>query len=637
MPDQQVQVQTHDAGTQTNGIDHRTTTVSQPDLMLDSQGEDDQAHVAFPEDNRSPRLESLALTLFLSSQHNDLDLEQLTVDQGQQDVFLGDHASTLEEIHQENIRLRSQRDDLLGQRAALENDLTTSFIEKMDLVNQLSNAEKTIEKGRAYYETLKDEWKRDHGKLQDMTRLFEANTENERYIEMLRQQELLEEKNTWLLGQLQMKTEDNRFFACQREAVVQASSYDRVCAMSSEIQLLRQWLSTVQAQLADSDKAKNSLEEELQQERLKHRATRNAFELKAKMASSTSNVQQSANAGGSGPQKPSKFTSTFPTAFQAPLPKARTPPPFSSEQKSESIFGADPFFDPCAASSNIPQHYGTRSKSKFSFGDSAVPESTSSPTKTTTGAKPPTDFNFTFGGPSAYDNTTGLSLPKDWTCAAKTAVASPFSADPKQTTSASSPNNSKMPLTEAETQQPSNESDHGKDGEENEHLAPKTTAENQFPHNNFAKSANLYINLKTKKGARKPLASDFFDEDPVKAEVETNSIDTLVAEKVSEESVPIISAGADVSQQVHISSGTENSATAKGSVQAGGDNETKGCKRDTIPLSPTPTTEPSPPSSKSLSKQPKNKAKTTRRTFLRKVAKERKRAAIGEADWSETS
>ena len=240
LSDQQVHVETHDIGTQTNGTDRRRPLESEPDLRLGRRGEGNEANAILPEDNHGSQVDSLALTLFRPSQHNDLEL-----DQGPQDVLLGDHTNVLEEINQENIRLRLQRDDLLGHCTVLESDLSTSFMEKRDLANRLSSAERTIEKGREYYERSEAEWKQDHAKLQDMTRLFEANTGNERYVEMLRQQNLLEEENTWLFGQLQMKTEDNRFFACQREAVVRASSYDRVCAMTSEIEMLRQRLSTV--------------------------------------------------------------------------------------------------------------------------------------------------------------------------------------------------------------------------------------------------------------------------------------------------------------------------------------------------------------------------------------------------------
>ena len=592
----------------------RTTTESEPHFRLSRQGEDNGAYVALPEDNHSFLADSLALTLYRPSQHNNLGLEQLTTEQGPQDVFPEYHLNVLEEMKEENIRLRLQRDDLLTQRIALENDLSTSFMHKFDLESQLSSANRTIDKGRAYYETLEDEWKRDHAKLQDMIRIFEANTENERHVEILRQQNLLEEENSWLFGQLQMKTEDNRLFACQREAVVQASSYDRACAMTSEIEMLRQQLSTVQAQLADSHKAKQRLAEELHQERLKHQATRNAFDLKTKTGSSPYNVQQTAYPGGSAPQKPSKFTSAYPTAFQTPLPKAEIPPPFSTEQKSESIFGADPLFDPYPASSNITQQYGTRSKSKFSFGDNTVPKSASTATGTTNGATSRTDFNFTFKGTTdhhsslgADGDTTELGLPKDLTCPANIAVGS-----------------SVTPLVEAENPQSLDKHDHGKDGENKGHVqAPKL--------------ANRYINLKTRKGARKPLASDFFDEEPVEAEVKTNSKDAAAIEKTIKESAPIVSAGADVSQKVHIGGYADHSATAESSVQAGEGNEIKEAEQGKIPLSPPATLSSSPVATKGAPKQSKNKGKTSKRAFLRKVAKERKRAAIGEANWSETS
>ncbi len=38
--------------------------------------------------------------------------------------------------------------------AALENDLSTSFIEKLDLEKRLSSAERMIEKGKAYHKRL---------------------------------------------------------------------------------------------------------------------------------------------------------------------------------------------------------------------------------------------------------------------------------------------------------------------------------------------------------------------------------------------------------------------------------------------------------------------------------------------------
>ena len=306
------------------------------------------------------------------------------------------------------------------------------------------------------------------------------------------------------------------------------------------------------------------------------------------------------------PQKPSKFTSTFPTAFQAPLPKAGAPPELSSEQKSESIFGADPFFEPRPASSNIP----TRSKSKISFGDNTVPESTSSATGITSGATSRTDFNFTFGGtsdhhssPSGYGDITGLDLPKDSTSPANIFLASTFfSAE----------------VTD-------NVDRLGGSG-------PKMTVENKAPYN-FAKSADLYVNPKAKKGAKKPLASDFFDDDPVEAEVETNTMNALAAEKIREERAPIASAGTDAAEEAHIGGSADHSATAEGSVQAGEGNATKEAEQGNSLLLPPATLSSSPPATKGAPKQPKNKSKTSHRAFLRKVAKERKRAAIGEADW----
>ena len=568
LPVQQVHVETHYVGTRTNGTNRQTTTESDPDLRFDSEGEINEAYVALSEDNHSSQVDSLALTIYRPSQHNEVDLQQPTTDEGLQDVLSGYQPNVLQEINEENIRLRLQRDDLLTQRIALENDLSTSFMDKFDLESRLSSANRTIDKGRAYYKTLEDEWKRDHAKLQDMTRLFEANTENERCVEMLGQQKLLEEENAWLFGQLQMKAEDNRLFVRQREAVVQASEYDRACAMTSEIRTLRQRLSTVQAQLADSDKAKKRLAGELQQERLKHRATIDAFELKTKMGSTPYNVQQTAYTGVSAPHKPSKFTSTYPTAFQAPVPKAGTPPQFSLERKSESIFGADPFLERCPTTTNIPQQYGARSKSKFSFGDNTVPESASTATETTNGATSRIDFNFTFGGTidhhgslSAQGMTTESDLPRDSTYPNNIAIGSAFSSNPEQTTSAGG-SDSASKLSAKVTDNVNLL----------EGLETEMTAENKSPYN-LTKSADLNANKKTQNARRKPVASDFFDEDPVKPEVKTNTMDVLAAEQNSEERVPIFSAGHDVAQQTHIGGQPNYSAIAQGSIQTSKDNK----------------------------------------------------------------
>ena len=696
---QQVHIGTCDAGTQTNGIDHRRPLESDPDLGLSGPGGYHEPNVTRFGDNHGSQADSFALTLFRPSQHDDPQIEQLTVDQGLQEVLLGEHTHLIEEINQENILLRSQRDDLLYQCAGLESDLSTSFVEKMDLEEELKSAEKTIEKGRALYERSEAERKETHSKLENMTRLFEANTENEKIVEMLEQQKLLDEENTWILGQLQMKTEDNRYFAVQREAVVRATEYDRVCAMTAEIENLRQRLSTFQAQLAESDTAKLRLSAELQQERINHRATRKAIESKYKMGSSPSHLQQTAYAGGSAPQKPSKFTPTYTIASEAPLPKAGTSPPSYSEQNSEYMFGAVgdtpkeygtrskskfSFGDNTVPKStqskskfsfgddNVPE--STRSKSKFSFGDNTVPESTSSATGTTTGAAPRTDFNFTFGGttdhhrsPSGYGNTTGPELPNDSTSPANIFLASGFSADAEQTASPPSPGNPKLPLFKAECPQYFEEFNHGSRAQvEKLHdpyfaaggsyinsnpsvevtdnvglfggLGLKMPTENCDPHN-FAKPANVHINQQATKGAKKPLASDFFDdEEPVEAEVEPNSKDALTTEQNSEEKVTIVSAESGVTQQTHIENRTSHNATAQGNIQTSIDTTTTESPQATPPLSPSSNPEiPSPPSKVNPAKEPKNKGKTSKRALLRKAAKERKKAPIGEADWSGSS
>lgn len=616
--DKKVYVETHDVGTQTNGMTCQTTTEPDPDLGLGSQEGILGAFVALPEDNHSFPVDSLALTHYRGSQHSDPDLEQLTVDQGQQDVLPRDHTNVPEEINQENIRLKLQRDDLLAQRIALENDLSTSFMDKFDLESRLSSANRTIDKGKAAYKSLEDEWKQDHTKLQTITRLFEAKSENEKHVEMLGQQKLLEDENAWLFDQLQMKTEDNRFFACQREAVVQSTSHELTCAMTSQIEMLRQRLSTVQAQLTDSVKAKNRLADELQQERLKHQATRNAFELETKMGPSPYNVQQTTYAGGSAPHKPSKFSSTFPTVSQASLPQAGATPQFSAEEKS--IFGADPFLEPCSASSNITQQYGARSKSKFSFGVNTVSESAFTAPKTTTGPTPRTDFNFTFGGPTNHHNslsapgiTTESDLPKDSTRPFNKAVGSAIFGDPEQTTTTNgSYIASKLPAKATGSV------------DQLDGLGPRMTTDNKIPYN-FGKSADVHVNKKTRKTRRKPAASDFFDEDPVETEVETNTMDVVAAETISEESAPTAFAGVDVPQQPHTTGDAHHKTTAEGTVQTSKKPKTMESEQGTPPLPPT-------------AKQPlKNKAKTSKRAHSRKVAKERKRAAIGEADWSETS
>ena len=766
---QQVHIGTCDAGTQTNGIDHRRPLESDPDLGLSGPGVYHEPNVTLFGDNHGSQADSLALTLFRPSQHDDPQIEQLTVDQGLQEVLLGEHTHLIEEINQENILLRSQRDDLLYQCAGLESDLSTSFVEKMDLEEELKSAEKTIEKGRALYERSEAEWKETHSKLENMTRLFEANTENEKFVEMLEQQKLLDEENTWILGQLQMKTEDNRYFAVQREAVVRATEYDRVCAMTAEIENLRQRLSTFQAQLAESDTAKLRLSAELQQERINHRATRKAIESKYKMGSSPSHLQQTAYAGGSVPQKPSKFTPTYTIASQAPLPKAGTSSPSYSEQNSEYIFGAV---------GDTPKEYGTRSKSKFSFGDNTVPESprskpkfsfgeniipestrskskfsfedntipesTLSATGATTGAAPRKDFNFTFGGTadhhsslSGYGNTTGSELPNDSTSSANIFAATTFSADSQQTASPPSPGNPNVPLFKAEPPRYFDEYHHGSrahvehshdqyfpsgalytnnnspanifltsafstDGEQtasppspgspnvflfqaespqyfdefyNGNQAHKehshdqyssagatytnsklftdatdkvdlfggwgldVTAENKAPYN-FAQSADVYNNQNAKKGAKKPLASDFFDEDPVEAEVEANTMVAPATETTTGVKVPTSSAEADPSPNSHIEDSTNHNAGAGDTVQAGESNEVKeaGEGNNLPPPTSTPSTPPSASKEKANpSKQPKSKGKTSNRALLRKAAKERKKAPMGEADWSGSS
>ena len=677
LPDQLVFGETHDVGTQTNWMAHVTATESELRPRLDRQGENNEAYVAPPENNHNHQMDCLALTLFKPGQHNDLDLEHLTIDQGRQDTLPENHTNVLQEINEENIRLRLQCDDLLSQRAALENDLSTSFIEKLDLEKRLSSAKRTIEKGRAYCKRIDAEWKRDSAKLQDMTRLFEANTENARYVEMLRQQNVLEEANIWLFGELQMRVEDNRFFACQRQAALQASSYHRACALNSEIQHLRQWLSTVQAQLADTGKARTRVEEELQRERLKHQEVRDAFyqkpsEPKLKMSSCSYNAQQTACLGGSTPLKPSKFTPTYPTGFQTRLPKAGAPPQFSSERKSESNLGLDTFFEPYTASSSNPQQHSSRLKSKFTFGDDTVSQSASHATGAATGAAPRTDFNFTFRGTMDHHSsvgsdrdTTESDLPKNSTSPngerpVKLAVASPFSAGPNQSISAPNVGDCKMPLVEAENPQFLDDCDHGEDENPEKYmqnpclasggsylaselpaevgdnvtllggLQPKTTAENIVPCDS-TKVADLYANRKAQNGAQKPLASDFFHLDSVKAEVGMNSMNALAAGKTSDDRFPIVFAGADVAQQTCIRGGAAPSTTVEGSVQAGVDSEFRKAERGNNPLSPLPILESPLPAFKEFPKPPKNKGRTPRRAFLRKLAKARKRAETGGA------
>ena len=620
--DKKVYVETHDVETQTNGMTCQTTTEPDSDLGLGSQEGILEATVAFPKDNHSFPVDSLALTPYRASQHNDPHLEQLTVDQRQQDVLLEDHTDVLEEINQENIRLKLQRDDLLAQRIALENDLSASFMDKFELESQLSSAKRTIDKGRARYKAVEDEWKQNHAKLQNMTRVFEANTENAKYVEMLAQQKILEDKNEWLFGELQMRADDNRLFVRQREAMEQASDYKLVCAMTSEIQMLRQRLSVVQDQLTDSVKAKNRLADELQKERLKHQATRNAFGIETKIGPSPYNVQQTMYAGGSAPHKPSKFTSTAATPFQASRPKAGATSQFSPELKSESTFGADPFFEPHSSNSNIPQQYSKRSRSKFSFGDNSVPKSASTAAGTTNGATSRTDFNFTFGGPidhhsslSAQGMTTEYNAPKDSTRPFSIAVGSPVFANSEQKTGADGSNSTTKLSTDVTD-----------NVDLLEGLKPKMTVESKDPFN-FGKSVDLDANKKTQNTRRKPKASDFFDEDSSDAEAKLGSMGEMAAEKVNEETVPIFSAGADVAQHVQIGGDANYNTTAEGTVQTSKKNKTMAFEQGRNTQSHTPTSD-----SKS-----KNKGKTSKRAHLRKVAKERKRAAVGEADWSETS
>ena len=662
LPDQKVLGETHDAGSQTDCIVYLTAMESELDPGLNRQRENNEAYFTLPENNHNHRIKSLALTRFRQYQHNDLDLEHLIIDQGRQDASPENHTNVLWEINEENIRLRLQRDDLLIQRAALENDLSTSFIEKFDLQKQLSSANRTIEKGRAHYERIDAEWKRDLAKLQDMTRLFEANTENARYVEMLRQQNVLEETNIWLSGQLQMRIEDHRFFACQRQAALQASSYHRACAMNSEIQLLRQWLSTVQAQLADTGKARARLEEELQQERLKHQEVMNAFYQEPYECSYPCNVQQTAYVGGSAPHKPSKFTPAYPTGFQSRSPKAGTPPQLSSDRKPDSNVRPDTWFEPCTASGSSAQQYSTRSKSKFTFGDNSDSQSASIATGTTTGATPRTDFSFSFRGTvddhsslGADGSTTDSDLPKNSTSQngkypANIAVTLHFSAGSDQSTSTASVGNCKMPLVEAGNARILDECDHDEDEETEEYmqdpclpsggsclaselppevrdnvnlfgnLQPQIAAENMVTCNS-TKAAHLYVNRKRQNGARKPLASDFFHTDSVKAEVEMNSMNALPAEKTSEEKVYVVFAGADIVQLTHIGGGVGHIAAAEGTVQAGEGNGIMEAEQGSNPLLPLAAFNGFP-------KPPKNKGRTQRRAFLRKIAKARKLAEI---------
>ena len=658
--DQQVLGETHDMGTQTNRIAHLMAMESELQSKLDGQRKTDDTHVTRPEDNDDDEMGYLALTCYRPGQHNDLNLESLTIEQARQDIAPENDADMLQAINEENIRLKIQRDDLLAQRVALENDLSASFVEKLDLENEIFNAKLTIERGKAYCERIECEWKRDMAKLQDMLRLVEAKTENALFVELLRQQKVLEEGNTWLAGEVQMKMEDNRFLACQRKAALDASEFKRYCQMSSETQMLRRWLSTVQAQLAESGKAKTRLEKELQQERLEHQQFRNAYyqkqsEPKLTMSSRSYSAQQSAYAGGSMPHKPSKFTPTYPPGFQTRLPNAEAPPQFSSERKSEFDFGPDTFFETCAPSGSISQQYG-RSKSKFTFGDSPVSPSASIPTGTTTEPMSGTDFNFTFEG--AMDHKSSLSADGNTT----------KSVGADQSTSAPNAGECEMPLDEAENLESLDECDHGEDEETEEYthdprlpsgcsslageplaevkdevdlleeVQAKTTANNTVGCDS-TKAAGLYVNQKAQNGARKPSASDFFDADLSEDEVETNSIGALSAKKTTEEKVtgedateeeitaektperdamegkvPMVSAGGDIAQQTQIGGGAARTAPAEGSVRAGQDNN---------PPSPPPT------SNASLPKAPKNKGKTSRRNFLRKLAKARKRAEIG--------
>ena len=666
LPDQQVLGETHDVGTQTDYLAHLMAAGPELQPSVDREGENNEPDVALPEDDHNHQMDSLALTQFRPGQHNNLDLEHLIIDQRQQDASPERHTNVHREINEENRRLRLQCDDLLMQRAALENDLSTSFIEKFDLQKQLSSAQRTIEKGRAHYLRVDAEWKRDSAKLRDMTRLFEANTENARYVEILGQQKVLEEMNMWLSSEVQMRMDDNRFFACQRQAALQASSYHRACAMNLEIQRLRQWLSTVQAQLADTGKVRIRLEEELQQERLMHQEARDASyqklsKLQLRMGLYPKNVQQTAHAGGSAPHKPSKFTPTNPKGFQTGLPKAGAPPQFSPERKSESKFSPDTFFETYTASESVPQQYRTRSKSKFTFGDNTVSQSASIATGATTGATPRTDFIFTFSGTMNHHNslgadldTTEFDLPKNSTspndkCPADIAVASRLSGDSSQPTSAPNVGICKMPLVEAETPQSFYECDHGEDKETEEYLQdpclpsggscfaselpaeardnvdltgmlqPKMTLDKIEIHS-LCEGARDYVKRKKQNGTQKPLASDFFHTDRVKAEVEMSSDSALAAEKTSEERVPIVSAGVDIAQQAHIG----------GSVQAGEYKATMKAEQGRNPLSP-------PAAYKGIPKPPKIKGRTQRRAFLRKLARARKRAAGGGASGNETA
>ena len=645
--DQQVLVETHDVGTQT---DYHTATELEDRLMLDKPEEDTEAYVKPPENNHDSQIDYLALTRYRRDQQNDLYLEHLTTEQGRQDTLPENHTNVFQEINEDNIRLRLQRDNLWTQCAALENDLSTSFLDKFDLEEQLSSAKRTIEKGRAYCTRIEADWKRDIAKLQDMTRLFEAKTENAKYVEMLHQQNVLEEANIWLSGEVQMRIEDHRFFACQRQAALDASSYQRSCEMSSEIQMLRQWLSTVQAQLADTGKAKTKLEGELQQERLKHQEVRNAYsrklsEPKLKMSSPFYNAQQTAYADSSTPHKPSKFTPMCPPGFETCLPNAGAPLQFSSERESETIFGPDKFFEPYTANSSSPQQFSTRSKSKFTFGDNAVSPSASIATDTTNGATPRTNFNFAFGG--IVDHQSSLGANGNTTEA--------VGAD--QSTSAPSVGSCEMPLFEAQNQQSLDECDHGEDHEIGEYmqepsltsgsscsasdlpaevgdnvdllegLRPKTTAEDTVGCNS-RNAAGLYVNRKTQNGAQKPSASDYFQTSSVEAEVETKSRGALAAEKNADQKVPVVATGADIAQETHIGGGAVNSAAAEGLVQAGKANKTKRAEQDSNPQSP-------PSASKEAPTPPKNNGKSSRRAYLRKIAKARKRAEIGGANGGE--
>lgn len=639
--DQQVLVETHDVGTQT---DYHMATESEDQPMLDKPEEDTEAYVAPPEDSHDSQMDYLALTRYRPSEHNDPDLERLTTEQGRQDTLPDYSTNVIQEINEENIRLRIHRDNLLTQCAALENDLSTSFLDKFDLEEQLSSAKRTIEKGRAYCTRIEADWKRDIAKLQDMTRLFEAKTENAKYVEMLRQQNVLEEANIWLSGEVQMRIEDHRFFACQRQAALNASSYHRSCEMSSEIQMLRQWLSTVQAQLADTGKAKTKLEGDLQQERLKHQEVRNAFyqkpsEPKLTLSSPPYNAQQSTYAGSSTSHKPSKFTPTYPAGFQTRWPNAGASPQFSSEGKSESDSGPDTFFARTASASS-PQQFSTRSKSKFTFGDNAISPGASIATDTTNGTTPRTDFNFAFGGTMYHQSSLGAD---GYTTEA-------VGAD--QSTGALSVGSCEMPLVAAENQQSLDECDNGEDQEIGEYmqepsltsgsscsasdlpaevgdnvdllegLRPKMTAEHTVGCNS-RNAAGLYVNRKTQNGAQKPSASDFFQTSSVEAEVETKSRGALAAEKNADQKVPVLATGADIAQETHIGGGAVHSAAAEGLVQAGNANKTMRAEQDSNPQSP-------PSASKEVPKPPKNKGKSSRRAYLRKIAKARKRAEIGE-------